>query len=276
MVTNEGARSHGLQQWSEAPTSRSREPSPEQGGRSFDEIDHLVDRVVDSHRAVMATLSEDVRGASGAQTAHISSGSQVTQVSHGSSSPLGEEISRLGPVRSAEDSFKKQVGALRKARRERAQQAAALRPVPSVSRLDPPLVTRGGVLYVPPSFEQARSLDVDLAHRLVMAGYRSVEGFLRAPEDELARLTGLSVLSIRRAKRDLDLLRLPQVDERCGDLLRLIGCATVSRLAGMEPALLARDVERVMQQHRFLRLPAVLADEASIRRLVAAAKARSE
>lgn len=172
--------------------------------------------------------------------------------------------------------MQQQVAVLKRQRRDRAQQAAALRPSPVAARLDPPLVTRGGVLYVPPSFEQARALDADVAYRLVTAGYRSVEAFLHAPDDELAALSGLSVLSVRRAKRDLDLTRLPQVDEKCADLLRLVGCATVSRLAGMEPALLARDVERVMKQHRFLRLPTVLADEASIRRLVSAAKARSE
>lgn len=209
----------------------------------------------------MATLSRDVR---------LSHGPQI------SSAPVPSEPSRLGPMLTQEQSMQQQVGVLKRQRRERTQQAAALRPLPVAARLDPPLVTRGGVLYVPPSFEQASALDADLAYRLVTAGYRSVEAFLHASDDELAALTGLSVLSVRRAKRDLDLMRLPQVDEKCADLLRLVGCATVSRLAGMDAGLFARDVERVMKQYRFLRLPTVLADETSIRRLVSAAKARSE
>lgn len=214
-----------------------------------------MDRIVDSHRAVMADLAEDVGG-------------------------LGETLREdVGPrfvAPSHEEMLERHMAPIRRERRERAQRSVGIRPVEDMVKLDPPLVTRGGVLYVPPVFEEAAGLDDDSARRVLRAGFRSVDAFLSASDEELVEATGRSLESVRRAKRDLDLMRLPHVDRKAADLLRLAGCPTVSRLAGMDPTLLVRDIDRIRRQYRFLSMPPALNSDRAVRRLVAAAQARSE
>lgn len=223
-----------------------------------DSIDRLVDRVVDSHSAVLATLDEDLKSFGGTR-----------------------RDSQLGPggrlvVQSMDEALERHTAPLRKARRERTHRMAGFRPVHEPVRLDPPLVTRGGVLYVPPVYDEAEGLDEESAQRLVRAGFRSVDLFLRASDQELADASGRSLANVRRAKSDLDLLRLPHIDGKAADLLRLAGVSTVSRLAIMDPTLLVRDIQRIRDRHRFLAVPAVIDGERAIRRLVAAAQARIE
>lgn len=256
-LSSHGKRPEGLQ-----PDGARR--LPDGGGDRLDageSLDSLVDRVVESHRTVIATLEEDVR-------------------SLRQDPPGGTGIGELGTARltrvSEEEALQHHVASLRQQRRQRAQAAANLRPVERPVRLEPPLVTRGGVLYVPPAFEAAQGLDEDAAHRLLRSGIRRVEAFLEAPDEELVGITGRGLNEVRRAKRDLDLMRLPHVDQKAADLLRVVGVGTVSRLSVMDPALVVRDLQGLKGRYRFLDLPVVLHSEGAVRRLVTAAQARSE
>lgn len=231
----------------------------EQAGLEDGSLDREVDRLLESHRAVLATLEEDVEEIRGG-------------VKHNESRSTSVRFMRP----SEEEVLERHAAPLRRRRREREMEASALRPVAGSPRLDPPLVTRAGVIYVPPAFEAAAGFDQKIADRLVRAGHRSVESFLSASDEELVEEAGVSLAQVRRAKRDLDLVRLPNMDRDTADLLRLVGVATVSRLAIMDPSLVVRDLERVQQRHRFLRLPPSLQDERSIRRIIEAAKARTE
>ncbi len=229
----------------------------ELAGEREDSIDRQVDRLVDSHRAVLATLERDAK--------------ELNE--HPREAPAGTR-GIMAP--SMDEAMERHAAPLRKERRERAQRLARFRPVHEPVRLDPPLVTRGGVLYVPPVFEEAAGLDEESATRLVRAGFRTVDLFLRASDQELADAAGRSLAMVRRAKSDLDLMRLPHVDSKTADLLRLAGVSTVSRLAIMDPMLLVRDIERITDRHRFLAVPAALNSERAIRRLATAAQARTE
>jgi hypothetical protein len=229
------------------------------GGEISLGLEDKVDRLLESHRTMVATLADDVKDFKSPRLV-----SKKEQPETRSMRPSEQEM------------FERHVSPLRKARRERAVAAGALRPREGVPSLDPPLVTRAGVLYVPPVFEAAMGLDEESAHRLIRAGFRSVGAMLAASDEKIMEVTGRSLQQVRRAKRDLDLMRLPHMDDLSADLLRLVGVDTVSRLAIMDPGLLSRDVARVHERHRFLKIPVALRDEHAIRRLIEAAKVRSE
>lgn len=222
-------------------------------------LDQEVDRLLESHRTVLATLEGDVKEFRGR--------GDLVEVAP-------KRVKFMHP--SEEEVLERHVAPLRRQRRERAMAASGLRPVEGPPRLDPPIVTRAGVIYVPPAFETAAGFDQEVAGRLIRAGHRNVGSFLSTPDEEIVQEAGVTLQQVRRAKVDLDLARLPNVDRETADLLRLMGVPTVARLAIMDPLLVLRDLERVRSRHRFLRVPAILKDERAVRRLVEAAKARSE
>lgn len=235
-------------------------PEPGRDGTGVD-FDALVDRIVESHRAVLATLEHDARPERAAAQA------QERALAR-------RERSRF--ARLEEDAvFARHRHDAERLRRDRQRIARGLQPTEAAPRYDPPLVTRGGILYVPPVFEHATGLDEVAAARLFHAGLRSIDAFLRAPSEELATVLRLPVQVVDLAKHDLDLTRLPHVDAAAADFLRLLGYCSVSRLVIADPELLGREAQRVASRHRLLRVPEVLSSAAGLRRLIAAAEAHA-
>lgn len=241
----------------EAPALEEPEASPVE---IPDHLEERVDLVIEDHRVVLAEL--EARARESARSA-------------GFTQPLGApEVPKV--QRRAWDP--KEVHLDERVLQDRRERERLLRELdPGVVRppVDPPIVTRLGVFRVAPEFFQVKGLDRRADARLLREGVTSAEAFLAAQDSHIARLTGLSLADVDRAKADLDLTRLPGVRKDAADLLRLAGVHSVSALAETDPAVLSQTIEALRVRHRFIVLPEVLSSERAVATLVADAQGRT-
>ncbi len=188
---------------------------------ALDDVDRLVDRVIAGHGAVMATLERDLTG-------RMRDEFDTRRIIGTTSSPRIEamrEVTRSSAFASLERDLEAVTDVHPTIQRERQRRAAmvvGLEPTEFRPRTRQPVVTRGGVFYIAPRFEQARGIGDVSDARLIRAGFVTAEAFLNAPNEDLAELTGHSLDVIEAGKADFDLTRVPGIDRKAADLLRYV------------------------------------------------------
>lgn len=249
-VVNDAVRS-SVSETEEEPV-----PSPV----AMERLEENVDLVIADHATVVATLERRAR--------HEAERAGFT-------TPLPRhEVPRV-PRRAWDPAEVHLDESVLAARQERQRLLRELKPGVVRPVLDPPLVTRAGVFYVPPEFFQARGIDRRMDAALLRGGIRSFASFLGASDRIIADLTGLSLADVSRAKDDLDLSRVLGVDGPTAELLRLAGIHSVSALAAAEPAVVQADVARLWTRHRFHSIPARLSTPEGVAALVEDAQGRA-
>lgn len=219
----------------------------------FDHLEDRVDHVISNHGVVEAELDSSVRS---------------TLRSVGFTERVGHyDAPKIVPRAWDPNEFHHDEAMLLE-RRRRESALRDLRPDVVRPHLEAPLVTRGGVFYVPPEFFQARGLDRRMDALIIRSGIRSVRAFLESSDYEIAQTIGIPMREVARAKDDLDLTRLPGIDGAAAEILRLAGIQSGSRLAAAEPLLLFDDIARLCKRHRFLDLPPALASLDRIQALI--------
>lgn len=131
-----------------------------------------------------------------------------------------------------------------------------------------PLVTRGGVFYIAPRFEQAIGIGEVSDARLIRSGIITAQMFLDSSNQYLSNLTGHPIEVIVAGKRDVDLTRLTGIDAHAADILRLLNVHSITRLAQRDPERLASDLKRMQEQYRMWEFPRLFASVGRVRGLI--------